>query len=162
MSILEEREEKKRKELEEKNRKKMECEQKKKERDEEKKKKDEERARKAEERARAAEERAKKKEEMKAKKAASSIARKSKSSSLPGCSSSSTLQTRSKTTPQEAPEINSNICCVCFRSYEDDFVEETGMEWVQCVCKRWLHEECIDNVVRNDKGEELLCPFCVC
>ena len=39
--------------------------------------------------------------------------------------------------------INSDVCCVCFRTFEDDQREDNGLEWVQCVCGRWLREECI-------------------
>ncbi len=58
-------------------------------------------------------------------------------------------------------DINFDERCVCFRTYQDDIVEQTGLEWVQCACTRWLHEECIDySVTVNEHGEELLCPFC--
>ena len=40
-------------------------------------------------------------------------------------------------------DIDTNQCCVCFRTYEEDVNDETGLEWVECACQRWLHEECI-------------------
>ena len=41
-------------------------------------------------------------------------------------------------------------------------VDETGLVWVECACKRWLHEDCIDyDSVVNINGQELLCPLCV-
>lgn len=42
--------------------------------------------------------------------------------------------------------IDPNQCCLCFRTFEEDEMEKTGMEWVEYVCKRWLHEDCIDYV----------------
>ena len=55
-------------------------------------------------------------------------------------------------------DIDTNQCCVCFRTYKND---ETGLEWVECVCQRWLHKECIDyEIACNANGEDLLCPLC--
>ena len=54
-------------------------------------------------------------------------------------------------------EIDTNRCCVCFGKYEDD--AETGREWLECCCTRWIHEDCIDNEdvdIENCK----LCPLC--
>ena len=53
-----------------------------------------------------------------------------------------------------------NQCCVCFRTYEDDQLEQTGLQWVQCVCKRWVHEDCYE-VLTDKDGRELICPYCV-
>ena len=41
-------------------------------------------------------------------------------------------------------DIDHNQCRVCFRAYEEDLNVETGLEWVECACQRWLHKECID------------------
>ena len=39
-------------------------------------------------------------------------------------------------------------------------VEDTGLDWLQYACKRWLHEECTDYDIGNDAdGNDLLCPF---
>ena len=29
-----------------------------------------------------------------------------------------------------------NQCCVCFWTYEEDQLEQTGLQWVQCVCAK--------------------------
>ena len=53
-------------------------------------------------------------------------------------------------------------CCTCYRSFADDEREETGLEWVECKCTRWLHEEWSDYDIEFDAdGRELLCPYCV-
>ena len=52
--------------------------------------------------------------------------------------------------------INLNQCCACFGFYEDIC---TGLEWLQCSCSQWIHEECVDNVVRGEDGEKKLCPL---
>ena len=58
-------------------------------------------------------------------------------------------------------EIDTNQCCVCFRTYTKDVLEGTGSEWVECACGRWLHEDCISYDIATDvNGKELLCPFC--
>ena len=45
-------------------------------------------------------------------------------------------------------------CCVCFGSYDEDI--DTGREWIQCSCTRWLHEDCIDDEDVDTNGR--LCP----
>ncbi len=47
---------------------------------------------------------------------------------------------------------------ICFQSYEDD---ETGNDWLECTCGRWVHEDCVDYEILVDaQGREKLCPFC--
>ena len=68
--------------------------------------------------------------------------------------------TRPKAPKLSSPEhINPNQCCACFGLYEDDI--GTGVEWLQCSCTRWIHKECVENVVRSEDGEEKLCPLCL-
>jgi len=38
-------------------------------------------------------------------------------------------------TVDAADDYNDNQCCVCFCTYEQDQIEETGFTWVRCVCK---------------------------
>ena len=38
--------------------------------------------------------------------------------------------------------VQSDTCCVCFGSYEED--AGTDREWLQCKCSRWIHEDCVD------------------
>ncbi len=65
-----------------------------------------------------------------------------------------TLHKRSKATMDSS--IFTDLCCVCFSSFEED--EGTvGREWLQCICSRWIHEDC---VVPNPNGENKLCPIC--
>ena len=174
-AILQEREEKKRKEREEKEKRKAAREQKKIEREEAVKKKAKDR--------KAKQEAAKKKAEEKARKAAEKAAergtrsskrqnsrfqpatKKQKSTSKESPSSASTSGAPAATTSTEATaEINTDECCICFRTctFADDEREETGLEWVECACKRWLHEHCIDyDIVVGSDGKELLCQYCV-
>ena len=37
----------------------------------------------------------------------------------------------------------------------------TRPQWVQCVCKRWVHEDCYEEVLTDKNGRELICPYCV-
>ena len=55
---------------------------------------------------------------------------------------SSSLQVASKRQCLEETDSDDK-CCVCFPSFEEDFSLETGVEWVQCSCTHWLHEDCI-------------------
>lgn len=50
-----------------------------------------------------------------------------------------------------------NVCCVCFQCYLGD---QEDSEWVQCACKRWLHEGCITDIEYDVYGRELFCPYC--
>ena len=61
------------------------------------------------------------------------------------------LNTRSETQPllkaarMQAMHQVDNIdgeCCMCFIMYED-IQDQTGKEWVECACRRWLHEDCV-------------------
>ena len=55
----------------------------------------------------------------------------------------------------EASSNNENQCCVCFAEYEE------GDKWVQCTCKRWLHEDCIIDVIEDINGFPRMCPYCL-
>jgi len=33
-------------------------------------------------------------------------------------------------------------------------------DWVQCACTRWLHEDCMNDIVYDKYGRELFCPHC--
>ena len=59
-----------------------------------------------------------------------------------------------------ATVVAENVCCVCFQMCEGD-KEDT--DWIQCVCGRWLHEDCIDedDIIHDVYGRELFCPYCV-
>ena len=188
--IIFEKEDRKRKEQEEKEARKVERELKKKEKEEIAKKKAELAAKKKEEAAKRKEEAAKKKEEAARKKAEASrqkqeLARKKTDqldtrSRLQHKRASAGTTSLSKkraadendTEPGESDvddtemyrmhnaEVD-NQCCVCFRTYEEDQLEQTGLQWVQCVCKRWVHEDCYDEILTDKNGRELICPYCV-
>ena len=72
---------------------------------------------------------------------------------------SSLLQTASKRQCLEETD-SSDKRCVCFQAFEEDVWQETGVDWVQCSCTRWLHEECILDCIIDSNGEERLCPYC--
>jgi len=57
--------------------------------------------------------------------------------------------------------IDPNKCCMCFVSYEDDVLKGAGTEWIFCKCGRWLHEDCVEDVVVDSNGEECFCSFCI-
>ena len=157
LRILKEKDEKKRQVAEEKEKRKLERELKRKEREHEQKRKAEDRARKAEQRAqektRKADEKARKAAERdlsKAKKAEKKVANKR--------DATSTLrQSRKKIRCDLDEPIDTNLCCICFGSYDEDI--DTGREWLQCSCGRWIHEDCIDEVdIDNSSGK--VCPLC--
>ena len=57
--------------------------------------------------------------------------------------------------------IDPNKCCMCFVSYEDDILEGTGADWIFCKCGRWLHEDCVEDIVKDSDGDERFCSFCL-
>ena len=44
-------------------------------------------------------------------------------------------------------------CPICKMKWEDDRDED----WLECNCKQWLHEQCIDYDIRDP----YLCPNCI-
>ena len=50
-------------------------------------------------------------------------------------------------------EIDVNTYCMCFGHYEDDVLEGAGVDWIFCKCGRWLHEDCVNEVVKDNDGE---------
>lgn len=95
----------------------------------------------------------------------STVSAPSTSRTSPGTEVASAKPSRQRkadhTHDENSDSFDENQCCVCFRTYEEDVVEDTGLDWLQCACKRWLHEECIDYDIGHDAdGNDLLCPFC--
>ena len=62
-------------------------------------------------------------------------------------------------TPRLDESIDTEECCACFGQYSDDIV--TGREWLECVCGRWVREDCVENIVYDTNGKEKLCPLCL-
>ena len=51
--------------------------------------------------------------------------------------------------------IYTDLCCVCFGSFQED--EGTGREWLKCPCGRWIHDDCI---MPYSSSSNKLCPLC--
>ena len=47
-------------------------------------------------------------------------------------------------------------CAFCYEQFGSD-----DLEWVECSCGRWVHEECIEDILTDDDGNEKFCPFCI-
>jgi len=169
LQIMEEKALKKRMEAEEKEHRKTEREEKKRQREEEAKRKAAERAekkkqceeqkkRKAEEKARKAAEKARKVEENKAKE--KTINKRSTRKRLPDVTKPPEPPPLKKSRVDDSSDqINDNQCCVCFGTFYEDI--GTGREWVECACTRWLHEDCVDEVIVDTSGQERVCPLCL-
>ena len=142
-----------------------------------KKKREEEQRKKADEKAKKAAQRQaekEKKEMEKAAKQAEKTAKQRTKKSQTAAGSTNESRKRPATTDdpghyrsmrQKAPRlsspehINPNQCCTCFGLFEDDV--GIGSEWLQCSCTRWIHEDCVEDVVCGDNGKEKLCPLCL-
>ena len=48
----------------------------------------------------------------------------------------------------EASSTSENHCCVSFEMY--DLLQD---DWVQCSCTRWLHEDCVLDVIKDTNGK---------
>lgn len=103
------------------------------------------------------------KEELKKKKAeekaqrAQRVKRSEPTSRVRNLRSDSSEAGPSRKVPRLDDCIDSNVCCVCYQAYDED----TGTDWIQCVCTRWLHEDCIIDCVIDTSGKEKLCPHCI-
>ena len=80
----------------------------------------------------------------------------------------STLRSRQDgTSPSrsKAPRLDTIIsddrCCACNQDFEEDVQLGAGIDWVQCVYTRWLHEECVIDCIIDANGKERLCPHCI-
>jgi len=159
-NVIKEKEMKKKAEEEEKQKRKREREEKRKIVLETKQKKAEEKARKLAEKARATETRRKEKNVQKQTTTTSTESHKAvpKPTSHLGKRSLASNNRKIKKVHFAETEVdydNETQCCVCF----DDYVE--GDEWVQCTCGRWLHEDCIIEVIEDSNGLPRLCPYCI-
>ena len=169
LALLEEKEERKRREKEEKEQRKLTRELNKKKREEEQKRKAEERVKKA-----AKKEADKKKKEAEkvaklaakvAEKAARQVAHESRQDASTSRKRPIPRDGTRESTRQKAPKLSAldhidpNTCCACFGLYEDDI--GTGCEWLQCSCSRWIHEDCVEDVAHGENGEERICPLCL-
>ena len=76
-------------------------------------------------------------------------------------STSIPLTTDCDTTQSTSEVIDPNKCCMCFVTYEDDVLDGAGAEWISCKCGRWLHEDCVEDVVKDSTGDERYCSFCI-
>ena len=57
---------------------------------------------------------------------------------------------------------NVNICCMCFRNYDDDDVLESfGAKWIDSACRRWLHLDCTEDCIVDRFGKERYCLYCM-
>ena len=61
-----------------------------------------------------------------------------------------------KSSEETSEEIDDWVCSFCFGNYADD----DGTEWICCGCKRWVHEECVEEVIVDTNGVERFCPYC--
>lgn len=155
LSILKEKENKKRREAEEKEKRMQERLLKKKQRDEEQQRKQEDKAHRAAERAKKGEEKAKRKIATRAPPPASIEAGPSqKKIPLPSAEVGPSRKRARLDVDDIDHSIYSDLCCVCFGDYADD--EGTGREWLQCLCSRWIHEDCMD--ITDNTGK--ICPLC--
>ena len=118
------------------------------------KKKAEEREKKVAEKAKKAEELAKKREMRSKKRVATTSAavprKKTKTMSKGPENQPSTSKASTSSGTSTSEEIDTNQCCICFRTFTEDALEGTGLEWVECVCGRWLHEDCISYDIATD------------
>ena len=58
-------------------------------------------------------------------------------------------------------DIDENVCCMCFESYFNDVAEQSGRDWVNCACGRWLHEECAEDHKIDSIGKDRFCHYCL-
>ena len=69
---------------------------------------------------------------------------------------SSTQRSALQHTPDDYYE-----CSECFGTYKEDKEMRNGAEWIRCGCSQWIHEECISNTLMGSDGTERMCSNCV-
>ena len=138
---------------------------KKKEREELLQKKKKEKAKKAKERAKKAEEKTRKTSTSKRQttKKKSTTSELSPSNSALICDETTAGQSNGSSNLERSSNdsIDVNVCCMCFVHYDDDVLEGSGADWIFCKCGRWLHEDCMEDFVKDNEGIEQFCSFCV-
>ena len=40
----------------------------------------------------------------------------------------------------------------------DNILDGTGEDWIECACGRWVHKNCVDYDVVDASGRERMCP----
>ena len=50
---------------------------------------------------------------------------------------------------------------MCFGSYSNDVIKRSGRDWINCVCGRWLHEDCTKDHRVDQMGQDRFCHNCL-
>ena len=58
-------------------------------------------------------------------------------------------------------DIDENVCYMCFESYFNDVAEQSGRDWVNWACGRWLHEECAEDHKIDSIGKDRFYHYCL-
>ena len=58
-------------------------------------------------------------------------------------------------------DIEEELCCMCFGSYSDDVLEQSGKDWIWCACGRWLHNNCAEDHRVDQSGQDRFCYSCL-
>ena len=101
-------------------------------------------------------ERAKKAQEKAAKTPATRKTMRSTATSIDGGALDKELRSK---TPKAIDDSIDFDRYACFGLYADD--AGTDCEWIECFCSRWIHEDCVENVIYDANGKKLLCPVCL-
>ncbi len=72
---------------------------------------------------------------------------------------SSTSSTSTPTTSLRGGQDSRNGFWECTFCYEE--ICQDGKEWLQCACDRWVHEQCLEEIILDDQGQERFCPYCL-
>ena len=49
---------------------------------------------------------------------------------------------------------------MCFGLYTEDVERGDGRDWIECVCGRWLHEDCAEDSLLDKDGFVILANVC--
>ena len=160
LAFLEEKERKKKAEVEEKERRKQDREAKRKQKEEEKRQKTQEKAKKAEERVKKAEEKARMATARATSKKAATTKVATTRATKRKTETSAPSAKRAKSADDQS-QIDTNRCAICFGTYEDDIIVGSGEDWLQCTCGKWVHEMCVEDCAADSNGNPRFCPSCV-
>jgi len=58
-------------------------------------------------------------------------------------------------------ETDDYECSECLGTYQQDVQAGNGAAWVKCGCGQWIHDECVYQSVTGEDGKERMCCNCV-
>ena len=53
-----------------------------------------------------------------------------------------------------------DVVSACFGTFEEDIALGNQAEWAMCTCGKWLHEDCVSEIIVDANGKLRMCSGC--